>query len=158
MILFRELKVKRKSLAAEAAFIRREERAELRQARINKTIDLGLMEDEFLKKMKAYGFSEVQARRIYKSYRNSNWRTEWASHYDSYHRLHDHRVVQVREAARIAHVANAYILGQDYQMVEDRPKKRPCAVRLAREVNRFAPGEYDSDLEDNIREWMKLPG
>lgn len=115
MIMFSELKVKRKSLAEEARIIRKEERKVLSSARYLRAVNDADADEARLRRR---GFSGNQIKRIMK-HRMKNIETASGNNdYVTYHSLHQHRTYNVRRAARIAHLTNAYLKGQDYSSVE----------------------------------------
>ena len=94
----RRLKVKVKSLASEAMIIRREER-------------------------KVMAGADWAARRDLAN----NWNTmssERVEYLDEYHRLHHHRKVDVRQEARAALIAYAFLRGMPLSRIDDQSLRR----------------------------------
>lgn len=115
MIMFSELKVKRKSLTEEARIIRKEERKALSSARYLRAVNDSSADEARLRRR---SFSQTQIERIMK-HRMKNIETASGNHdYITYHSLHQHRTYNVRRAARVAHLAHAYLKGQLYHDVE----------------------------------------
>lgn len=116
------LKIKIKSLAAEAAIIHREEIRHRDMAR------------------------RLAGRQGYEKHQ--------ATHQATRRTLHDHRVVQVRRAARYAQLAYGLLRGRDYRSVENTCKEFPSVELLTKEVARF--GGVDKEMAaDMATSWLE---
>ena len=107
-----KLKIKAKSLAAEAKIIRKEERKALGYAR-------------FLNRGNGDAAGNLPA-----------------AFYSSYNNLRDHRRLVVRRQARLSHLARAIIKGQAYKVVEQPASfylTSSDRIKIAEMVSRYGP-------------------
>lgn len=128
------LKIKIKSLAAEARIIRREERRQLGSARYLKRRDWSRQVNE----------------------RSEEQLTAYSCH----QRLHQHRVVGVRQEARAAQIAYGFLRGRRLSQIESpRMRDAPWWGRILRLVLRY----HDSDrsnkrIREELRDWVLQMG
>jgi hypothetical protein len=113
-----ELKVKRKSLAAEAKIIRKEERKALSSARWE------------LARGRAAGNTTLDP---------NKWADAARSGYGQFRTLQEHRKVAVRGASRAAHLAHAFLTGRTYKCVErsTKPDNGPNLYFVADNIRKF---------------------
>jgi ElaB/YqjD/DUF883 family membrane-anchored ribosome-binding protein len=120
-----ELRIKRKTLAAEARIIKDAEQRALRKAR----------------------------RRL-----GTNKPSE--ASYDLYNRFREHRVTVVRNAARAAHLADAYLRNRPYATVED-PKHRtkpitsPIWTDIQKTLKTFGGPELANVTFKDVYAWTR---
>lgn len=107
-----ELKIKSKTLAAEATFIRREEQ-------------------------------------IAKKNGNRKLNRE----------LHEHRILQVRRAARSAHLARGFIRGSPYHRIESKCYEAPKRPEVLRLLERYGRPEFKNstreEREAKLKAWFE---
>lgn len=116
------LKVKIKSLAAEAAIIRREERKAIKAGRWHRWRD---------KQDQLNTDSEKQV-----------------THYRRHGSLHHHRTVDVRSEARAAQIAYAFLRGRELRPMEGGMRNAPRWDRVIKLVQRYYVGD---DKKEEVR-------
>ncbi len=108
------LKIKIKSLAAEASIIRHEERKVLKSGRWHRRRDV---EDQL-----------------------NTASSEQESAYSTYRGLHQHRTVEVRHEARAALIAYGYIRGKTFTSIEQTIKhEAPQWHRVVELIQKYSP-------------------
>lgn len=132
------LKVKRKSLAAEIAIIKKSERGQIGYAR-------------YLDRVQGDGAkSGVSA--VFR---------------DTYGHLHHHRTVKLRRMSRVSHLANGFIKGMPYHKIEQKCRgedSEQFMISLARavseEISRFGHPEMKNmvvkDRDMAVSSWMNI--
>lgn len=156
-----QLKIKRKTAAAEARFIRHAESTALRRARM---LNISTKPDLSEKRMRKYGLTENQIARAIKK-RNASLVPNAVTAYARYNELHHHRTVVLRRHSRVMHLAHGFIKGMPYDKIEETVRQVPTASAqaglaglVASEVARFG-GEYGraTDREvmvEHILDWL----
>lgn len=169
-----ELKIKRKSLAAEARIIRTEEQKALSRTRFQNAMSSPDMTEKRLKKL---GLTVSQLRRVRARLANRANTPVYdaADAYGQYNRLRDHRIKDVRTAARAAHLAHHYIKGDPFHVAEDVPRldgskeaaklrgialsKKPEPMTLkadiARDVRKFGGDAFEGCTPKDITYWFE---
>lgn len=163
------LKIKRKTLAAEAGLIRHEEQKVLRSAR---ALNAQVQSDTSLalgKRLTKLGYPPATIKRSLK-----HWEKTWGQNersevrdalYSDYRGLRLHRVEEVRAAARAAHLAHAYLMGMPYARVEAENTQKDyslvqrdalCAA-VAKNIRTFARiGTPEGDAKPkDVAYWME---
>jgi hypothetical protein len=123
---YAELKVKSKTLAAEAAIIRKEERIARNRARANRKSNADGAANQAI---------DAEATR---------------------HSLYVHRTRVVRVEARATHLARAFLHGKDYKSVENKRLggiPEPLFNSMARMVNKY--GDVDVST-DTLAKWLAI--
>ena len=126
------LKVKIKSLAAEARIIRREEHRRLRGARWVREKD-------------------IENRRNLSS-------PEQDAAYVVYHRLHHHRTVDVRDEARCAQIAYGFLRGRELYLIDACKYRCPDWGRVQKLTLRYherRDHELDKTIKETLALWVK---
>lgn len=131
-----ELKVKIKSLAAEARIIKQEEQKALRHAR-------SLRRYYDRRSVPLVAENEIKAA---------------SAGYDS---LHYHRIVKVRGETRLAGLAYGFLRGMPYRRIEAKYYEAPNWMRLEEMIRRFSgllPKKGSNEVRSQeLQEWLELP-
>lgn len=158
------LRVKRNTLAAEARIIKVQEARALRKGRKIDGLFTGKERADLrasLKKTNIYTPAELSdviseerdRRRAIKSNKSS------APSYAHYNGLRAHRLMTVRPAARVAHLAHAYLKGMPYLRVEG-PKTRHTLGELhfkaiSETVRKFSDNANTTASHKDVRLWSE---
>lgn len=135
------LKVKIKSLAAEATIIHREERVHNIGARGRTRLKRQLRRMNDL--------TEAQRTRIERRLQAPTptaMATFWG--------LRQHRTQDVRSESRSAQIAYGYLRGRTYQQIEGAAKSEPDWKRVQRLIEKYGP-KGQTDLEAKLQAWRE---
>ena len=135
------LKVKIKSLAAEATIIHREERQ----------YNIGARGRTRLKRQlrRANDLTDAQRARIERRLQAPS-----ATAMQTFWGLRHHRTYDVRSESRAAQVAYGFLRGRTYQQVEGSAKTSPDWKRVQRLVEKYGP-KGQTDLEAKLQAWRE---
>jgi len=146
-----ELKVKNKTLAAEAQIIRKEEN------KLRRQIDYLRVRDPHCKtKMVISSPPGADYNRTY--YRISHgWTPEAKALLDQLNGLSEHRRKDVRMERRASHLAYCFLRGTPYKKIEQSTHSRPKWAAVERMVKRFS-GEDERVVLQRFAEWTSEEG
>ena len=154
-----ELKIKRKTLAAEARLIRTEEAKALNKGRFGNAMSNPDMTEKRLAKL---NLTKGQLRRVRARMEDRVNTPVYAAAngYALFNALRDHRTMNVRTAARAAHLAHHYLKGDAYSLTEQGTRDTPqmlatLAVYVAQNARTFGSGPNGEAKPKDVLFWME---
>ncbi|MFH1430695.1 MAG: hypothetical protein ABIG71_04225 [Candidatus Uhrbacteria bacterium] len=127
-----------------------------------RSIELRVKAKAFTAEAKIVRSEEYKARNRAWRAKNKDW-NDWATgEYELAHRLHRHRILHVRRAARSAHLAQAFVCGLQYRQIEKECYERPNRDAVRRLIKRYGTPDLrslsDDDLIRATNEWFDRKG